>query len=179
MKKLDLGCGNSKKEGYIGVDSLSLKNVDIIHNLDRYPYPFDENEIDEIIMDNVLEHLSDPVKVLEEIYRISKNGANIIISVPYFRSVYAYIDPTHRNFFSSFWFDYFDPTNIYFEKYAYAKVKFRVKKIEFDKEFKKERIRFWHRIMIYIAEKHRVFYEMRLSHLFPLNSITFELRVIK
>jgi predicted SAM-dependent methyltransferase len=88
MIKLDLGCGASKKEGYIGVDSLKLPGVDIVHDLTFFPYPFSDNEIDEIIMDNVLEHLPQPLKVVEEIYRICKNNAQVTIAVPYFRSYY-------------------------------------------------------------------------------------------
>ena len=100
MKKLDLGCGSSKKNGFIGVDLLPLKGVDIVHSLTDFPYPFENDSIDEIWMDNVLEHLPTPVRVVEELHRICKSGAKITISVPYFRSMYAFIDPTHVNFFS-------------------------------------------------------------------------------
>ena len=99
MKKVDFGCGASKKNGFIGVDILKLDGVDIVHNLTSFPYPFEDNSVDEIWMDNVLEHLPNPMRVVEELWRISRNGTKIIIAVPYFRSHYAFIDPTHVNFF--------------------------------------------------------------------------------
>jgi predicted SAM-dependent methyltransferase len=179
MLKLDLGCGNSKKEGYVGVDSLRLHGVDIVHDLTSFPYPSEESSVDDIWMDNVLEHLAQPLKVLEEIYRISKNGATITISVPYFRSFYACIDPTHVNFFGVWWFNYFDPSHPFHHKYQYSPVKFKVEKIEFDREFKNRRMKLFHKFLVKFAEKRPEWYEARLSHLFPLNSLTFVLRVIK
>jgi predicted SAM-dependent methyltransferase len=135
MIKLDLGCGTSKKNGYIGVDSLNLPGVDIVHDLTISPYLFKDNEIDEVVMDNVLEHLSQPLKVVEEIYRICITDALVTIAVPYFRSYYATIDPTHVNFFGLSWFNYFDPKHPFQKKYQYSKAKFKVEKILFDEEW--------------------------------------------
>ena len=180
MIKLDLGCGASKREGYIGVDSLELPGVDIVHDLTTFPYPFSENEVDEIIMDNVLEHLPQPLKVVEEIYRVCKNNAGVTIAVPYFRSYYATIDPTHVNFFGSNWFNYFDPTHPFQQKYQYSHAKFKVEKIAFDKVWVDNKNCSWfHKRLIKLAERKPEFYETRLSHLFPLNSLTFYLKVLK
>ena len=180
MMKLDIGCGGSKKEGYLGVDQLFLPGVDIIHDLNKFPYPFSDGLVDEIWMDQVLEHLDQPVKVIEELYRICRDGALITIGVPYFRSFYSVIDPTHKNFFSTYWFNYFDPEHPFHQKYSYSKAKFKVNKIEFDREFKENSTAgFLHKMLIKIAEKRPLFYESRLSHLFPLNSLTFHLTVLK
>lgn len=178
MKRVDLGCGKSKKKDFIGVDRLDFPCVDIKHDLDKFPYPFQDNEIDEIWMDQVLEHLQEPIRAIEEIYRICKNGASVVIGVPYFRSFYAVYDPTHKNFFGVDWFQYFNPENILFKKYNYSKAKFSIERIKFDREFKKN-LSFFHKLMIKIAEKRLNFYEKNLSHLYPLNSLTFYLKVIK
>jgi predicted SAM-dependent methyltransferase len=179
MKKLDLGCGSSKKPGYLGLDSLPLKGVDIVHNLEEFPYPFTENEIDEIWMDQVLEHIPVPIKVVEELYRICKNGAKIHIGVPYFRSAYSAIDPTHVNFFGVFWFNYFDPNHEFFKRYQYSFAKFHIDKIEFDRESHESKIGFFRKRMINYANNNLEKYELRWSHLYPLNSLTFHLTVIK
>src|SRR4030042_1496987 len=142
--KLDIGCGISKKAGFLGVDIIPLNDVDIVHDLNQFPYPFENTTVSEIWMDNVLEHLEKPLLVLEEIYRISKNQAKITITVPYFRSFYACIDPTHRNFFCVEYFNYFDPTHSFCKKYQYSKARFKVKKIEFDREWK-GKMRFMHK----------------------------------
>ena len=57
---------------------------------------------------DVIEHLSDTIRVMEEIHRISRNGARVHITVPHFSSANAYTDPTHCRLFSYFSFDYFD-----------------------------------------------------------------------
>jgi len=176
--KIDIGCGSSKRKGFIGIDIIPLNGVDIVHDLSKFPYPFESNTVGEIWMDNVLEHLEKPLRVIEEIYRICEDKAEITISVPYFRSSYATIDPTHLNFFGVNWFNYFDPTHIFCQKYQYSKAHFRVKKIEFDREWKGN-MSFTHKKLVKFAEKHLSFYEIRLSHIFPLNSLTFHLEVVK
>jgi SAM-dependent methyltransferase len=178
-KKLDLGCGRAKREGFVGVDSLDLPGVDVCHDLNCFPYPFDDDQIDEVWMDQVLEHLSEPVKVMEEIHRICRNSAKVTVGVPYFRSHYAVIDPTHRNFFSAQWFAYFDPQHCFCDRYQYSGARFSVDRVVFDREFKDGRMGALHRLLVKIAEARTEFYEARLSHLLPLNSLTFYLTVLK
>ena len=74
MTKLNLGSHNKRMKGYTNVDALPLENVDVVHNLTDYPYPFEDNSIDEILMTEVLEHISwrDTVNVLRECKRILK-----------------------------------------------------------------------------------------------------------
>lgn len=179
MVKVDFGCGNSKKEGFIGVDSIPLSGVDIIHDLNKFPYPFENDTIDEIWMDNVLEHLDKPLSVMEELYRISKNNAVVNIAVPYFRSLYSVIDPTHKNFFSVYWFYYFDPNHVFYSKYNYTKSKFIIEKFEFDREWDGQKKNIIHKVVLWLANKKPESYEHRISHLYPLNSLTYKLRVIK
>lgn len=181
MIRLDLGCGASKKTGFLGVDSLQLEGVDVVHNLTVYPYPFEDNSVDEIWMDNVLEHLPNPLRVVEELHRICKNGAKVNIGVPYFRSFYSAIDPTHVNFFGVWWFKYFDPSHPFHHKYRYSPAQFRIERMEFDREYKqaKTRMGIFHKWLVNYAEKHPERYEAKLSHLMPLNSLTYYLSVIK
>lgn len=179
MKKVDLGCGISKKEGFLGVDCLELAGVDIFHDLNVFPYPFPDDDVDEVWMDNVLEHLSEPLTAMEEVHRISKPGAKIKISVPYFRSRYAIIDPTHKNFFGVSWFDYFDPTSALHRQYKYTRATFRVDHIEFDREWKPRHLGKLQRFVVKLAERYPAFYEAKLSHLLPLSSLTYYLTVIK
>ncbi|MCG3770992.1 MAG: Demethylrebeccamycin-D-glucose O-methyltransferase [Nitrosomonadaceae bacterium] len=73
-KVLDLGCGNKKRPGAIGVDFNDRTAADVIHNLNSFPYPFDDSSFDEIYLDNALEHLDDVIRVMEEVYRLCKPG---------------------------------------------------------------------------------------------------------
>ncbi len=179
MKKVDFGCGASKKEGFIGVDVIPMPGVDIVHDLSSFPYPFADNELDEVWMDQVLEHIPTPLNVVNELYRICKNGAKVHIGVPYFRSAYSAIDPTHVNFFGVFWFNYFDPRHPFHHKYQYSQSKFNIDQIEFNREFKNGKMNFLLKKLIRYAEKNPEHYELRWSHLLPLSSLTFHLTVVK
>ena len=97
--KLNLGCGNKILDGYVNVDKFDLYNVDIKHDLEKFPYPFNDNSVEEIKLSHVLEHIGqDPdifIKILKEIYRICKNQALINIAVPHPRHDDFIADPTH------------------------------------------------------------------------------------
>ncbi|MGB2841756.1 MAG: class I SAM-dependent methyltransferase [Halobacteriota archaeon] len=175
-KILDLGCGKRKQKGAIGIDISKETDADIIHDLNTFPYPFVDNEFDYIICDNIIEHLDNVIKTMEEIWRISKNNATIKIDVPYFRSLYGSIDPTHKHFFTYHSFFYFDPDHTFNELYKYSEAKFKVEKIVFDEKFN---YRFIYKLIRWFANKFPFLYEYRISHLIPLNSLTFYLKTIK
>lgn len=180
MIKIDFGCGGSKKPGFIGVDILQLDGVDIVHNLTSFPYPFEDNSVDEIWLDNVLEHIPNPMRVVEELWRISKGGTKLTIAVPYCRSHWATIDPTHVNFFGVNWFNYFDPSHPFQQKMQYSKATFKVEKFVFDREWlEKGETGIFHRLLLKFAQKNPDGYETKLSHILPLNSLTFYLTAIK
>lgn len=100
MKILDLGCGQqSKKEGSIGVDKRSAPHVDIVHDLNVYPYPLPENEFDWIEMSHIIEHIDRPLTLMNEVYRIAKPGATIRIITPHYSSHLSYGDLEHFHHF--------------------------------------------------------------------------------
>lgn len=177
MKKqiLHLGCGYKKIAGAIGIDILKSSQADIIHNLDKFPYPFKSSMFNEIIAENVVEHLENIPKVMAEIHRISKNGAKLLITTSHFTSVDSFTDPTHKHFFTSRSFDYFVPkTDLY--KYGYSK--FPYKKISVSVGPHNSRSLLLKPILAFINKK-LVFYEKRFAFLFPVGTITFKLEVVK
>ncbi len=176
LRVLDLGCGNKKRAGAIGIDFNSRTAADVIHNLNVFPYPFPDSSFDEIYIDNVLEHLDDVFRVMEEVHRISASGALVKVIVPYFRSVYAFIDPTHKHFFTVDSFAYFDPVHPICQRYDYTLTRFSVEKIIFNETLSG---RVTMKFMRYIANKWPRRYEFYLGHLYPLDDITYYLRVIK
>ena len=105
--KLNLGCGKNIQKGWINVDAVKIDGVDIVCDLNKFPWPFDDDSVDTILMDNILEHLDDVVKVMEEVYRILKVNGNAEIIVPYYKSKNAYKDPTHKHFFTEETMNYF------------------------------------------------------------------------
>lgn len=105
--KLNLGSGDRILEGFLNVDILPAKGVDIVCDLNKGIF-LKDNSVTEIYANHVLEHLNDTVKIIEEIYRICKSGAIVRIKVPYFKSIGAFKDPTHRSFFTEETFYYFN-----------------------------------------------------------------------
>ena len=107
IMKLNLGCGRSKKPGYINLDSCLAIGPDILWDLNNFPYPFEDNTFSEILAYAVLEHLDNTVKVMEELHRISKPKARLKITVPYWASYGFATDPTHKSMFTEATFDFF------------------------------------------------------------------------
>lgn len=107
---LNIGCGSDARAEYVNLDKVQLPGVDVVWDITRFPYPFDDNRFSSVLMINVLEHLPDPIKVLEEICRICEPGASVVIRVPYWNSIEQSTDPTHIKFFTERSFNYFDPS---------------------------------------------------------------------
>lgn len=100
MEILDLGCGpHSKKEGSVGVDITAAPHVDLVHDLNRIPYPFENDRFDYIEMSHIIEHLQQPAQAMEEVHRIAKPGATIRIITPHYASQLSYGDLTHFHHF--------------------------------------------------------------------------------
>ncbi len=129
--KVNFGCGKHKLDGFIGVDKLKTESVDIIHDMNLFPYPFRDNSVDEVFLSHILEHLPNTIRVLEEIYRICKNGAIIRIIVPYYNSPGAFHDPTHIKYFTEHSLDYFTEKGetCYSEYNYYSKARFQMESI--------------------------------------------------
>lgn len=172
---LHLGCGLKKFPGSIGVDINPRSNADIIHNLNKFPYPFKKNVFKLVIAEHIIEHLDDIPKVMEELHRLCKNGAKIVINSSHFSSVDSFTDPTHKHFFTSRTFDYFIP-GTYLEKLQYSDIKFKKIKVELGPVDTKNPIL---RIVLSLINKKVIYYEKRLAFIFPVGNIRYELEVIK
>lgn len=96
--RLDLGCGRSKKEGFIGVDCRQFEGVDVVHNLGLNVWPWEDNSVDEVNCSHLIEHLkpSERIHFANELCRVMKKGAKAAIITPHYASVRAYGDLTHE-----------------------------------------------------------------------------------
>ncbi len=60
---LDVGCGKNKVEiegeKVIGIDFNESTDADVIHDLNKFPYLFEDNTFSRIVCNNVLEHVDD------------------------------------------------------------------------------------------------------------------------
>ncbi len=128
---LNLGCGKVRIPNSLGVDRVPIEGyVDVVHDLDVVPYPFADNSVDEIHFYHVLEHLHDPIKKLEEIYRILRPGGALYMRVPHFSSMGAFTDVTHIRPFGYFSLDCLQP-NDYHHFYTTAAFEILKKEIKY------------------------------------------------
>src|SRR3989344_2394548 len=99
MKKLNLGSGRDIKKGYINLDLHKLDGVDVVWDIEKLPLPFKDGEFDEILCQDILEHV-EYIPVLRELHRILKPRGRLLNRVPHFTSRNNFGDPTHRRMFS-------------------------------------------------------------------------------
>lgn len=105
--KLDIGCGHRKHAGAIGLDVVGSTQADVVCDLNRPPWPFDDDTFDDVFAYNILEHLPNTVATMAEIHRICRNDARVHIETPHHAALESWEDPTHVHHFSLDSFDYF------------------------------------------------------------------------
>tara|TARA_Y100000310_G_C20170402_1_gene573400 strand:- start:4 stop:537 length:534 start_codon:yes stop_codon:yes gene_type:complete len=175
MKILDLGCGidkyKAKTATVIGIDQVDVPGVDVKHDLDKFPYPFKEDEFDMVYCSHILEHVKDLTKTLKELQRITKPNGIIKIRVPHFSCGVTYRDPTHVRFFSYFTFDY------YSDKCFYAPIKFVVKKQSFN--FTRTAMTWLNGWLNPLLNAFPTMYERFFCWILPTSEVLFELENIK
>ena len=97
--KLNLGCGVNHLQGYVNVDVHPAAKPNVVHDLEQFPWPFEDSSVDEVVLNHVLEHLgADPkvfVGIFRELYRVCRPGALVKIVVPHPRHDHFLGDPTH------------------------------------------------------------------------------------
>jgi ubiquinone/menaquinone biosynthesis C-methylase UbiE len=188
MRVLDVGCGERKKiigdAQVIGLDRVNLPGVDVVHDLNRFPWPFKDNEFDLVICDDVIEHLDDTIRVMAEIHRITKNHGIIKISVPHFTSDNYHTDITHKRAFTSRSFDFFDPDRSEVHQY-YSRARFRIRKkvIGFSEVMPSGRKHppNIHKFLgiQYLVNRFPRIYEKFFAYVMPATELYFELEVLK
>jgi SAM-dependent methyltransferase len=107
--KLNLGAGKDIRFDYVNHDIADIDGIDVVHNLNDLPWPWEEGRFDKIIALDVLEHLDDFFPVMEEMHRILKANGIVKIKVPYWNSAFCYIDPTHKQAIHEMTFHFMDP----------------------------------------------------------------------
>lgn len=97
--RLNLGSGGKNIQGWINVDFVAKCEPDLVCNLEEFPWPWESDSVDQVLLSHVLEHLGETREVylgiIKELYRVCKNGALINIQVPHPRHDFYLIDPTH------------------------------------------------------------------------------------
>lgn len=125
--KINLGAGNDIRDGYINHDITMLPGIDVVHDLNVFPWPWEDGSVDVILARDVIEHLDNFMKVMEEMYRVLRPGGLINMKVPYWNSISRHADPTHTRGFHELTFRFFDPDSVYCkERHYYTHVRFHI-----------------------------------------------------
>lgn len=56
--KLDIGCGASKNVGFIGMDYRPLPGVDIVHDVELFPWPLPDESVVVAVASHLVEHIN-------------------------------------------------------------------------------------------------------------------------
>ena len=134
--KIDLACGDNKKEGFVGIDIVKTSSADYVMDLTQYPWNIESNSVEEINCSHYIEHIPHDtvnlkklikdcntfeefklkiedhdqkdgfIKFFNEIYRILKPDGKVTIVAPYYTSIRAFGDPTHTRYIGDWSFLY-------------------------------------------------------------------------
>ncbi len=167
--KLNLGSGGQPLPGHVNVDVNPMApDVDLVCDLNTYPWPFKSDTVSEVSMQQCLEHLRDHNQAMKEIHRILQPGGRVIISVPHFTWQLAYADPTHHHFFAYPTFFYYARDCGYFD--------FRFSRCSVRLVFGK-RLSIWNYLLEPIANWFPTLYEQSPLRVFP--ALTIEATLLK
>ena len=132
--KLDLACGDNKREGFFGIDVVKTESVDYVFDLQQFPWPIESESVEEINCSHYIEHIphdntkailkesnsfeefkdkmvaskDGAIEFFNEIYRILKPGGKVKLIAPYYSSIRAWGDPTHTRAICDLSFYYLD-----------------------------------------------------------------------
>lgn len=129
FKKLNIGCGKKIDPNYINLDMVKMPGVDVVHDLEIFPYPFADDSLEEIKAIDVLEHVNNIIGIMDELWRILQPGGKLFIRGPHAAyPLQAWRDPTHRRLFVPGTFDNWDPDTRDGKNYGFyfSKAKFKI-----------------------------------------------------
>ena len=117
--RIDLGCGEQKSRGFIGVDFREAPGVDVVQDLTKFPWTAIPDEVAfMVVASHVLEHINPDspspqlkglIDFMDEVWRILKPEGQFAFVVPYGGNHSYFQDPTHVNPINEITLAYFDP----------------------------------------------------------------------
>jgi hypothetical protein len=108
---LDIGCGANKQKNFVGMDKRKLPGVDIVHDLEKFPYPLANESCITIVASHIIEHIKPwlMLDLMNELWRITRVEGQLAIALPYGVSHGFIQDPTHCNPCNESTWQYFCP----------------------------------------------------------------------
>jgi SAM-dependent methyltransferase len=117
MSRLILGSGKwtEKLFGDIFCDIREFDNVDVVHDLNRRPWPWRDNTFLHVSAIHLVEHLPDLISFMDEAWRVLQPGGSIYIETPEAGGNFdlTHTDPTHVRCYRLYTLhNYFSPEGI-------------------------------------------------------------------
>jgi len=181
MEILHLGCGKKKYPGAVGVDISPQSSADIIHDLNSVPWPLEDDRFDKVYCIDVIEHVDDVIHFMEQVYRVSRHGAEIVIQAPFASGHFVAADPTHKRGFIAKSLRFFDDAFVR-QYFHYSAARFATLEISYNKyepwiwTYRPGRI---DRFLVGLANRHKDVYERRFMWIYPIQTIYFRLQTVK
>jgi SAM-dependent methyltransferase len=169
---LDIGCGKKKQEaGAVGFDRQPGSSADVLCELQHFPWPVRDDCADRVYLSHFLEHQPDILRVMAEVHRIAKPGAEVIVVTPHYSSPDSFTDPTHVHHLGYHSFDYFDS----FPDFTYNAARF---------DIRERRLTFGGNLLLdnlgkMISSMSMDFYEKHFAWIFPARNLSCRLTVLK
>ena len=120
--RLNLGCSDRLLQGYLNVDlvrplpiTAPFEEADLAQL-----WPWKDNSVEEIIADDIIEHLTNKIQTMNEIHRVLVPGGKARIFVPTTDGRGAWQDPTHVSYWNRNSFFYYTKGVAEYERFHKA-----------------------------------------------------------
>lgn len=141
MKDVYLGAGKHRLDGWIHVDKHPYEGIDVVCDVTK-GLPFEDSTVDRIYTQDFMEHLppESKVPVINEMWRVLKNGGTMEHYIPNAGSRNDFGSPTHLSHWNLQQFEHFDIDSYRYEidhEYEGTVAKFRkvfAELVNFNKE---------------------------------------------
>jgi predicted SAM-dependent methyltransferase len=120
--KINLGAGNLLEDTNEWINHDLRKHrpeIELSFDLSKIPYPLQDNKFEEVKIFDVLEHLNNPLEVMNELHRIIKKGGLLYLRVAGWKSDKCWADITHKKVYDIDAFDALDPSTTRGQEYNY------------------------------------------------------------
>jgi SAM-dependent methyltransferase len=178
LTKINIGCGNDIREDFVNLDVAPLSGVDVVCDITQFPWNLPSDQYTLVEMINVLEHLPDTIKTMEELWRIVRKGGKVVIRVPYWNSMHFPGDPTHVRAFSQHSLNFFDPsTKQGKERPYYSTARFHIAHVHYWLPLAPAREKYWVKISHPFPKRILAFFARYLNNI--IWAVEFDLIAIK